>query len=538
MERTAAKLRMTYDYIIFNSNPSRTQKIRSVGPHRIANEIRQLGKSCLVVDYIDYITVGDYKEILKKSLGSNTKAVGFSVGWILLLDSDDRDTNKLDSTASSELKFHERNQQKMIGDDRLLGRMVADNFFEELVNYAKSLYPIKVFIGGPKALVFTEEAAPYLDYVFHGYSENMIKDLVNDMDNCPRNMNYDFKSQIGDFDFKQSATYYEKNAHITSSEILQIELSRGCKFKCKFCNFPMIGDKHAAANIKDPEVFKDELIKNYEMFGVTKYSISDDTFNDSIEKVEVFAKAVRDLPFKPKFWAYIRADLLVTEPDQIPLLHEMGLAECWMGIETFTHKAGRAIGKGMHPDRIKQMLYDAKSVWGRDVMTQSGFIIGLPYESSYEFEENTIEFLKLKDCPLDRVGFNALHIVPPVYINTYDILYLSEFDKNFEKYGYYFPEQNVAGRENYWKKDDDTDINSYEEAVELRNFYRPYEHGHQEFADMFRTAIDYEPFMDFNNIHGKSSDEHSELLRTMPDPSSFMKSSIRQKYVEPLLSSL
>ena len=118
MERTAAKLRMTYDYIIFNSNPSRTQKIRSVGAHRIANEIRQLGKSCLVVDYIDYITVGDYKEILKKSLGSNTKAVGFSVGWILLLDSDDRDTNKLDSTASSELKFHERNQQKMIGDDR------------------------------------------------------------------------------------------------------------------------------------------------------------------------------------------------------------------------------------------------------------------------------------------------------------------------------------------------------------------------------------------------------------------------------------
>jgi hypothetical protein len=123
-------------------------------------------------------------------------------------------------------------------------------------------------------------------------------------------------------------------------------------------------------------------------------------------------------------------------------------------------------------------------------------------------------------------------------MNTYDILYLSEFDRNYEKYGYYFPYQNVAGKENYWKKDDDTDVNSYEEAVELRDFYKPFENGHAEFADMFRTAIDYEPFMDYNNIHGKSHEEHVKLLDSMPDPLAFMKSRIRQKYVDPLLDSL
>jgi hypothetical protein len=44
---------------------------------------------------------------------------------------------------------------------------------------------------------------------------------------------------------------------------------------------------------------------------------------------------------------------------------------------------------------------------------------------------------------------------------------MSEIDRNYSKYGYYFPNP----KENYfsWRKDDDTDINSYEQAQSIAN---------------------------------------------------------------------
>lgn len=119
---------MTYDYIIFNSNPVKTQKVRGVGSHRVANEIRKLGKTCLVVDYLDYITIADYKEILSNSVRSNTLAIGFPVGWIMLIE------NINDYSES-------RNYRKYQCVERRLDRMIADDYFKEIVELTKSLYP-------------------------------------------------------------------------------------------------------------------------------------------------------------------------------------------------------------------------------------------------------------------------------------------------------------------------------------------------------------------------------------------------------------
>ena len=230
---------------------------------------------------------------------------------------------------------------------------------------------------------------------------------------------------------------------------------------------------------------------------------------------------------------------MVTEPEQIPLLHEMGLTQCWMGIETFTQAAGKSIGKGMDPDRIKSMLYDAKKVWGRDVIIQIGLILGLPFESTQDFEKNTVEFLQRKDCPVDWIGLNPLIINAPALTESYDFLYLSEFDINHEKYGYTFPHQDDPSKVNYWIKDDDTDIHSFEEALELVDFYFDYLNSFQtKYLDMFKSAMDFKPFMDYNKIRSLTESEHIDLMNKMPDPIGFMESNIRNKYIKPLKESL
>ena len=43
--------------------------------------------------------------------------------------------------------------------------------------------------------------------------------------------------------------------------------------------------------------------------------------------------------------------------EQYQLLKDSGLASAHFGIETLNHQAGKAIGKGLHPDKVIEELY-------------------------------------------------------------------------------------------------------------------------------------------------------------------------------------
>ena len=62
-------------------------------------------------------------------------------------------------------------------------------------------------------------------------------------------------------------------------KILPLEVARGCIFKCNFCSFPLNGKGKGEA-IRDFSYIRDELIENYELYGIEDYWLTDDTFND------------------------------------------------------------------------------------------------------------------------------------------------------------------------------------------------------------------------------------------------------------------
>ena len=234
----------------------------------------------------------------------------------------------------------------------------------------------------------------------------------------------------------------------------------------------MIGQKRTQDYRKTKECVRNHFIRNYEMFGVTKYSIQDDTFNDSLEKVQYFADVIESLPFKIYFWCYLRAEMIVKHPEMIKLLHDMGLAHTWMGIDTYTQKTGKTIGKAMDPERLRDMLYQAKSVWGTDVLLQQGYIVGLPYESIDDLNKSR-EWLTRPDCPVDETLFQGLFLRSNRFQEVLQPSEYSVFDTNYEKYGYYFPRENEMHNVNdmmfgiSWVKDDDTGIGTYQKACEV-----------------------------------------------------------------------
>jgi len=303
--------------------------------------------------------------------------------------------------------------------------------------------------------------------------------------------------------------------------------------------------KDVAGYTKTKQTFRDTLVYNYETFGIQKYSIQDDTFNDSIEKVRMFAEVVDSLPFNIYFWCYLRADLVVKYPEQIELLHQMGLVQTWFGIETFNRASGRAVGKGGDPDKIKEMLYKAKEVWKGDVLIEQGYIVGLPYESVESIKHHA-KWLLSDESPVDQTTFVPLHIVPKELQDKYIISYTSEFDREYQKHGYSFPDGNNPDHQKAmnWEKIDGSDITSFNQAKALCVDLGKYTYHKKPLyplkPSIFDTARDYKEFADFDKVRNMSPTDYKTMLGTLPthgDTEQFIER-LRESYIEPLIESI
>ena len=80
------------------------------------------------------------------------------------------------------------------------------------------------------------------------------------------------------------------------------------------------------------DLIRDELVHNYENFGIEHYWIVDDTFNDDHDKMIDFMEMSKTLPFKLKFACYIRLDLLYANrnrtPSQAEIIRDAGIVPC------------------------------------------------------------------------------------------------------------------------------------------------------------------------------------------------------------------
>lgn len=413
---------MTFDTIIFSAVPEEPSfsTSRIWGVQRMVTEFRQNGFSCQAVHFFNSFSYNELDKILKDKVGSNTLIIGFGTMWW--------------SNCSKEQIEIILNKTRYI------------------IDYIVANYPnIKIIAGGGSCRIFLKEPVQRIDAIFENFSENSIKKYLNAVKNnltepeptevvnnilVYRNLDTDC------FDFTNSQTIYLPEDYVDYRDAPILEISRGCIFKCKFCPFPLLG-KDKFDYIKDPNVLREEIIRNYNDHGIQYYMLGDDTFNDSTYKVQLIHDVFTSLPFDIKFSCYLRLDLLNAHPEQIPMLKNMGLIGAFFGIESFNKKAASLVGKGMDPNKSKQLLQDLKTThWGPDVKIAIGLIVGLPYETEENLEE-TKQWILDENNQVDQIILAALHINNPDKPQADPNI--SEFQRNAKKYGFYWndPEDNL-----------------------------------------------------------------------------------------------
>jgi hypothetical protein len=386
------------NFILFAGiQESERYAIRSGGQYQLASWLRSFGYTVKVIDFCFNIQPTDIEKIVNKHIDKDTLAFGVSTTFW-----------------NVELVQHD-------------GLTFGGINYPDWVSYIKETFQkphpnIKWIIGGSNA------SSPLIlddDWIrIYRFAEDETLKILDKLSNTTATRPL--------FDIQNFVKKYDSNDYIQPYETLSIEISRGCIFKCKFCQFPLIGRKKGT-NVRCEENIKEELLYNYKNFGTTKYYFSDDTFNESLEKVQMIHRISKSLPFELEYTAYIRIDLVASYPEMIDLLPESGLRSAFFGIETFQEQGAKAIGKGWNGKHAKDFLLQLKDRWKNKTNWFIGIITGLP---GWDKEQEEIDLQWMIDNDMSCWWHWALYINPINVENP--VNFTSEFERNYEKYGYEF----------------------------------------------------------------------------------------------------
>ena len=534
-----------FNVIIFADTPVQDTKTRNYGAYRIASHIRENGYTCLVVNFASAIDGKMYNQILESAMGAETYMVGFSTTFIPMRSPGEPLSTEVpgrERRESDVIRFDTENiYSKRLIDELANGR--PDPWFNRITDINPKT---KIVFGGSNIGFYTDFTD--VDNFVYGLAETMVIDYLDSITGRSKKrlfnkvLDYDYKAQASVWDFRTSKTSYTDYDFITSNETLSLEVARGCRFKCAYCSYPLIGQKNIDDYLKFKETLIEELLENYNRWGVTQYYIMDDTFNDTTEKLLMFKEVVDSLPFKIKFWCYLRLDLLALHPEQIPLLKELGLEQTYMGIETFHPGAGKAVGKGMNAEKRKNALAKCKEIWSDDVHIQAGFMVGLPTEPEQSIAE-TCDYLKDPNCPIHEAWVFPINLFDgKITEDGSNWIFKSEFDKNYDKHGYYFSyldenNKTVHERISWKKKEDGSNIYSFEQATELAYKYDPTVPKRIFTADFYKASLNHPILSNRALTKQMSQQEYKNLIKSI-DLTELYFNTIMEQYFTPLLTKL
>lgn len=370
---------------------------RNSGGHRIASHLRSQQWDAEVIDFSAFWSFEELQLLAKSRITKNTKFLGFSFIF------------------SSAWSDH----------------------LEKFCHWIKQTYPGLILIFGAQqpSGINTD----VFDYYILGYSEHALDAVLKyQFSNGTRPKFKLSRHNAGlvldanlypSYPLSEPNIIYETRDFIVPGEWVSIEFSRGCKFACKFCNYPIIGVK--GDYTRTAESARRQMMDAYDRFGVTNYIVTDDTFNDRTEKITKFADMVETLPWQPYMVGFVRADLLISRPKDKEELARMGMFGQTYGIESFNSESVKVVGKGMPAEKIQAGLIDIENYYmkmNRGYRATIALILGLPHETIESFNK-TIEWL-------DQHWLRQSIALWPLSIQNPEFSKPSEIALDYKKYGY------------------------------------------------------------------------------------------------------
>ena len=413
---------------------------RSLGSHVIKGDFAELGIDSTVIDFCFHF---DQDELVK--------------GAVNYLSNTDTQYICISATLSQGLDSH---------------------YIDLAKNIKKQLPNAKILFGGKRRMQRKEMTLfGDVDAIFLGRTKEMLEDYIkgNDMSKYITNSEFPniFVNNDLDYNVEKAISYslFKEDDFLLSTDVIGFEVALGCKFNCSFCNYPLRGFKNLYMNCEEQLYYT--MQHAYDTYGITTFYASDDTLNESDEKLQLLVDIVKRLSFKPNIAGFFRLDVMAKRPHQIDMIKEIGINSINFGIETLGKEAIKGTKK---KSTLEDLEYVVKRIRTEipDCWIASGFIWGLANDDYELFEKNLshVEHFKL----VDNVGSITLGIEPKDYHTgeeefiAWEEGAFSSLDLYPEKHGYTIDPKTRAWSNSYTEyKEANKKAEIYVKALHQRN---------------------------------------------------------------------
>lgn len=187
-----------------------------------------------------------------------------------------------------------------------------------------------------------------------------------------------------------------------------IETARGCPYNCDFCSVTAMWGH--SWRMKSPSRIMKEVEKLEDMGYKYAFFVDDDLVIPGSEKVrqDLFSRLSRERPGL-KWFAQIRADMVVRRPDVVQAAAEGGMMLAFLGIES----GDDAVLKGMKKGLTTTITGRAVEILHRmGVIVFGGMILGSPYEGWDSLRRSIRYSLDLAKRGLDAIQYTIYTPLP------------------------------------------------------------------------------------------------------------------------------
>jgi radical SAM superfamily enzyme YgiQ (UPF0313 family) len=384
---------------------------RALGPYLLKHQLKKRGYTSQVIDYCQELSPEQILELFKKFATTNTVCLALSSTF-----------------------WFDETQYYYTFDNG-----IPPNIYQA-IKLIKLEYPkVRIVLGGAHSS-YMRTRLEDVDCVFIGESEDTFVEVLDHWTTGaaepwteinPTTKKLTYRNPITkNYQIQSCDFMWQDEDCIQPGEALPMETARGCIFKCSFCAYPHLGKKKFDY-LKSNDTIRNYLVNNYNKWQTTSYIMLDDTFNDSEFKIDGFLELTRSLPFKIEYAAYIRADLVHRFEGMADKLAETGLRGAFFGLESLHPTASRIVGKGWSGKSAREFVPElVHNIWKNKITAHCGLIVGLPGENEDDLQ-NTVTWVN--DNMINVVFFGL-----QVTNNLHERSYISEFERNAEKYGFKF----------------------------------------------------------------------------------------------------
>jgi radical SAM superfamily enzyme YgiQ (UPF0313 family) len=184
---------------------------------------------------------------------------------------------------------------------------------------------------------------------------------------------------------------------------MSIQYSRGCPFRCEFCDIWMIYGNRS--RVKSAENMIKEIDTLYRLGWRRSIFIVDDNFIGNKQRVKkemlpALEKWQQDHDFVYRFFTEASINLAYDD-ELIDAMRDTGFNEVFIGIETPSRKALRETGKIQN---LKMdMLQAVRKIQGKGLEVMGGFVVGFDSDKEDIFDRQ-IAFIQQAGIPQAMIG--------------------------------------------------------------------------------------------------------------------------------------